>query len=89
VVRRADFGKMRVEILNLSVCLELGEFNIVDENIGRILTNGLVDLLIAGTQIQMNRDPRLGQSTKMLKTGLDGFVFGAVFPQIEECGHKD
>ena len=88
-MRCADFGKVGVQILNLSVGLELGEFNIVHENIGRILTDGLILFLIAMTQIEMNLRSRLGQRTKMLKTGLHGFIFRAIFAEIEKCSHKD
>jgi hypothetical protein len=82
MVGGTNLGETHIEILNLPIGLQLGEFDVVDEDIRGILTDGLIGLLIAGTEVQMNMHASLGQRIKMMKTGLCRFVLGAVFTEI-------
>jgi hypothetical protein len=68
--------------MDLSIGLELGEFDVVDQDVGRALADGLVQLLVAGAKIEMNIDASLDQRIKMMKTGLCRFVLRPVLPEI-------
>lgn len=65
-----NFRKANIETLDLPIGLQLGEFDIVNKDIMGILADGLIGLLITGTEVQMDMYARLSQRIKMVKTGL-------------------